>query len=327
MPTTPRVPDALRHRPFTRAQALDEGLTPRMLNGASYRRLFPRVWVHRAHEMSEDDWIAAARLAVPSRAHLTDVSRLRLAGVEVGPVLPVHFVVQGDLHLDLERIVVHRTERLPPLDTEGVSLASAYLHWCGRAMVIEAIGVGDELLRTGAMSVLELAELARRDRWRAGAREAAWISAFLRENVRSRRESSARAYLMFAGLPEPELNGLIVHEGRVITASDLLYRRYRTVAEYDGGHHQRDRRQYLDDLARNQDYRDLGLEYVIATKETSPQRFVAQVYDRIVRRGYAGPPPCFGGRWASLFRPIAQLGRLAERPHAASGDVRTSRAG
>ena len=193
--------------------------------------------------------------------------------------------------------------------TSASTPASAYLHWCARATVIEAIGVGDELVRRGAMTLVELVELAHRDRWRAGACEATWISAFLREKVRSPQESSARAYLLFGGLPEPEVNGLIVQDGRVVTEADLSYREYATVAEYDGGHHQSDRRQYLDDLARNQDYRDLGLECGIVTKETSPQRFVAQVYDRIARHGFTGPPPCFGPRWQSLFWPIARARR------------------
>jgi hypothetical protein len=51
--------------PFTRAMAREAGLTDRMLQGNSFVRVMPRVWRHRDHVMTDDDWRVAAALALP----------------------------------------------------------------------------------------------------------------------------------------------------------------------------------------------------------------------------------------------------------------------
>ena len=75
-----------------------------MFKGRRLVRVFPRVWRHRDHEMTEDDWVAAARLTLPAGALLTGSSRIRQLGLDLGSTLPLHFVVQGDLHLVVDGI-------------------------------------------------------------------------------------------------------------------------------------------------------------------------------------------------------------------------------
>lgn len=296
------IPKPLRHRPFTRAEALEHGLTPRMLDGARYVRLYPRVWRARDHDMTDDDWRAAASLALPPDAHLTGLSRLQHCGLELGPRFPIRFVVEGDLHLAFDHVFLHRTKKLPPTDSVGVAVPAAFISFCAKARTIDAIKAGDWLLHHGHMTVREVRDLALAELWRPGAHEAIWVLPYLDGRARSQKESETRSVLEFAGLPRPDVNAPVQLDGLVVIV-DLLYRLYRTVVEYEGNQHQVDRGQYRADLDRYSLMRDAELRYVLLTHETlrSPRHAVVQVHRQLVRGGYDGPPPCFRGQWDLLF--------------------------
>ncbi|MGZ5405291.1 MAG: hypothetical protein ACXWDL_11635, partial [Nocardioides sp.] len=77
---------------------------------------------------------------------MTGLTRIQELGLDLGPRWPLRFVVEGDLHLAVEGVFLHRTKRLPP-DAHGMATpAAAYLAYCRRARVIDAIKVGDWLL-------------------------------------------------------------------------------------------------------------------------------------------------------------------------------------
>jgi len=308
MPAPRPIPELLRHGPFTRDEALRAGFPAAALLGRRFTRLFPRVWVCADHQMDDPDWIEAARLAMPDRAMLTGISRLQLLGLDFGPLRPFHFVVSGDLHLDVDDIFLHRTVVLPPLDDEGVTPAAAFIAYAAEARVIDAIKVGDWLLQHRHMTLEELLAIAFRDRWRPGSREARWISRYLDPGSRSLRESESRAVLVFSGLPAPEVNKDVCNaRGELLGCGDLVYLLWKLLVEYEGRQHLLDPRQFTTDIDRYRDFRDEGWRYVQVTKEKldRPKKLVSEVYAQLVRGGYAGPAPVFGARWASLFAPIA----------------------
>ncbi len=137
------VPEDLCGRPFSRSEAIAHGVTSRVLHGQRFVRVLPTVYRCRDHEMGPDDWVTGARLALPGTAHLTGITRIQQLGLDFGPRLPVRFVVEGDLHLAFDEIFLHRTKKLPPTDEEGVTPAAAYIAYCRRARVIDAVKVGD----------------------------------------------------------------------------------------------------------------------------------------------------------------------------------------
>src|SRR5689334_20131914 len=98
--------------PFHMDAAAELGVTRRVLE-RRFARLHPRVWVHPDHPMTHADRMAAAALAMPDHAHLTDISRLQQLGLPCGPRSPIRFVVVGDLHIAMEGVFLHRTKRLP----------------------------------------------------------------------------------------------------------------------------------------------------------------------------------------------------------------------
>jgi hypothetical protein len=132
------IPSELTRGVFTRDTALALGVSGRMLEGRRFISVFPRVWRHRDHVMTRDDWRRAATLALPDPAHLTGISRIQALRLDHGPRSPIRFVIQGDLHIDIEEIFLHRTKQLPPLDDVGVTPASAFIAYAAQARVIDA---------------------------------------------------------------------------------------------------------------------------------------------------------------------------------------------
>lgn len=257
--------------------------------------------------MTHADWIAAARLTLPPGAHLTGITRLQQLGLDYGPRWPIRFVVDTDLHLSVEGVFLHRTKQLPPVGPDGVCVAGAFIAYCARARVIDAIKVGDWLLRHRHVCIEEVRSLAASAFWRNGAHETLWVLEHLDGRSRSFKESETRAVLCFSGLPTPEVNVPVDVGEDVTVIVDLLFRRWGQVVEYEGSHHQEDRVQYVADIDRYGLLRDASIPYVQVTKEklAHPKTLCGEVYRALIARGYDGPPPTFGERWRQLFLPLS----------------------
>jgi very-short-patch-repair endonuclease len=302
------LPPALQGRPFTRRQALDLGVSPKTLRGKRFVRLHRNVYCLAA-DAAQDLGLEAARLALPADAHLTDISRLQALGLEYGPVTPLHFVKQGELHLDIPGIFLHRTKQLAPTDEVGVIPEAAFIAYCRRARVIDAIKVGNWLLQHDHMELSRLIDLAGAHTWRDGAFEALYVANHLTADSRSLKESETAAVLEFAGLPRPRFNVelAVVTSRRVI--GDLVYEEWLVVVEYEGRHHQELREQYVVDIERYKALRDHGVRYVQITDEKleRPRRAVRAVHDELCAAGYDGPAPSFGEQWQVLFTRVSKI--------------------
>ncbi|MEG9226186.1 hypothetical protein [Aeromicrobium sp. Sec7.5] len=328
MPRAPRIPDHLRHRPFTRSEALEAGMTSRQLQGRELRRLHPGVWVWTRHELTHGDEIAAARLAVPNRSRVSHLTRIHQLGLDHGPPRPIHLSIVGDHHLDLQGVFLHRTEVMPPCDEVGVIGSAAFLGYAASARVIDLIVAGDWLLHHGHMTLAGLRELAWRDRWRPGAREALWVAPYLDGGARSPGESETRVFLQFAGLPRPHVNVRLADEPHAPT-SDLWLPEWRTAVEYEGSQHFLDPDQIRRDIGRYAWMRSRDIAYLQVTgaMRAQPRAMVVSAHALLVERGYRGNPPGFGPMWRLLFgrcprkavswQPHPDLERLpAHRPSA-----------
>lgn len=303
------IPQDLLTGPFTRPQALAAGATKAMLAGRRFVRVHPRVWRHRDHELTWEEQIEAARLALPPGVRLTHISAIQCLGLDFGPRAPVHFVVEGDLHLALDGIFLHRTKALAPADDRAVEPAAAFIAYCSTARKIDAIKVGDWLLHHGHMTIDGLRALALADPWRDGADEALNVLDWLDGRSRSLKESELRAVLRACGLPAPEPNRAVDLGEDAIAIGDLVFVDQGLVLEFQGGHHQEDRTQYVSDIERFQLFRDHGVPYIEVTRETlgRPKTLVGVVFRQLLRLGYDGPPPVFGDQWTNLFRPVREL--------------------
>lgn len=303
-------PSRLLDRPFTRAEALACGVTPRGLQGKRFVRVFPRVWRHRDLVMTHDRWVQAGRLALPDGAVLTGISRIQQLGLDTGPRLPLHFVVVGDLHLEIGGIFLHRTVLLPPLAADGeATAAAAFVSYCTHARLIDAVKAGDWLLHHGHMTCDELTGLLDEQPWRDGGEEARIVAPFLNGRSRSVKESETRLLIIAAELPEPDVNVAVPGIVEAEVTGDLVYIVYLVVVEYEGAQHQEDRRQYLGDVDRYGLMRRHDVRYVQVTNEKlrAPRSVPRAVHAELRAAGYDGPPPRFDGLWPFIFRPVREL--------------------
>jgi hypothetical protein len=94
-----------------------------------------------------------------------------------------------------------------------------------------------------------------------------------------------------------------------VVIGDLVLRPWGLVLEYEGEHHQTERLQYSSDIDRYEVLRRNDIPYLLVTHErlARPRRLVLAVHRELTELGYDGPPPAFGERWRSLFRPIREV--------------------
>jgi hypothetical protein len=266
--------------------------------------------------MTWEDHVAAARLALPGSACTTGVTRIQQLGFDVGPRSPLHFVVEGDLHLTLDGVFLHRTVAMPPNDAGAVSTEAAFVAFCAEARTIDAIKVGCALLHAGLLDLGRLEEILVEEKWRRGVPETAYVLPFLNGRCRSMPEAELFACIVFAGLPVPEINRELEVAPGIVLTPDMWFERYEQAIEYEGSQHQEDRGQYTADIDRYGLYRRHGVHYEQITRERmrSPKATVRLVHRALVDGGYDGPQPDFDGLWPTLF---ARLSDVVRPPRAA----------
>ena len=153
-----------------------------------------------------------------------------------------------------------------------------------------------------------LEQLLTEERWRRGVPETSYVLPFLDARCRSLPEAELLAFVVFAGLPMPEVNGRSTLADGTELTPDQRFADYDLVLEYEGSQHQEDRRQYNADIDRYAAYRRNRVPYEQVTKERlrSPKATVRMVHAR--------PGPL------RLRRTAARLRRLvAVALHAAPG--------
>lgn len=201
---------------------------------------------------------------------LTSLSALRVWG---GP-LPAQFSGDWRIHVARRRgfsfprrvnVVGHLLTFLPgeTVEYDGVRLTSPARTWLDLAPLLaidELVAVGDFLVcahgpdfprpRVPLCSIDDLREAVSRHRGMRGLKTARAALELVRVGCDSAPETRMRLALVEAGLPEPELNHVLVgHEGQPVLWPDAAYPQWRIALQYDGRHHAGEE-QYLRDIER-----------------------------------------------------------------------------
>lgn len=229
-------------RPFTRADALAAGISPRMLRGSRFRRIFRDIYIEASVPESEHERVVAALMLHPQAAFASHTTAARHRGVVVPDSSLVHISVfePNDRRWNPgikphvapagTQVVVHKDIRVSEPVRMFIELAAVL-------ELVDVVVAGDNMLRVFKMTAAQLcAGLAEsRDYWSGAARYAA---GFVRDEVDSPMETRLRLLLVLAGLPEPEVNVRIRDErGEVVMRFDLAYRSRRLAVEYEGRQH------------------------------------------------------------------------------------------
>ncbi len=299
--TRPRpLPTELSNRPFSVEEARAHGVTPGRLRGNDLTRPFrgvrlgPASWreLEECHsyaaKMRPSDYFSHATAA---RIHGLPLPwRLQSGSVHVTAVLPAgrprgRGVSGHAVERALARVVV----------VQGLRVSHPVEAWCELAASLtltELVAVGDALVcRQRPLATMDdLMDAVGR---RSGRRGCAALRAAL-EHIRPRtdswEETMLRLDLAAAGLPEPEVNGVICDEnGAFVAYGDLVYRRYKVVVEYDGEQHRTDGAQYQRDIERLDELARLGWRVVRFTRlhrGATRREWIGRVIAALTSRGW-----------------------------------------
>ena len=310
VPTPLPIPAAIRERPFTLAHARDCGIDRHALAGSRFRRLFSGVYICAETPLDLDTWLEAAFLIAPPDSIATGLTGLRCRSIDIGPRWPLHLATSFDTRVRRPRVRMTRLTRLPANDGRLAAPANCFVAACGHVDLLDAVTIGDWLLRNGVTrSDLDAAVAASHGRGVILARRAMTL---VRERVESPRETYVRLMLVLAGLPEPRCNPNLGSSVTFIGRADLAYLAYRLIVEYDGRFHT-DEENWDDDLDRVDDFADAEWAHirVTARRLRRPRAMVMRIHHRLTQRGFVGAAPTFNDEWIRLF----ETRTAAQRAH------------
>lgn len=300
-------------RPFTRADAVAAGIDPRLLRGKRFRRIFKGVYISAEAAPSPLHRVEAAVILHPPGAFASHVSAARVYDVPVPHFADEHVTVFSEKdrrrRAGIRCHVAPRTARTGRFKGIRVSLPiPMFIELASILSLVDLVVVGDALVRRRAFTPEQLVRACRESRDRH-ARSALRAASLVRDGVDSPMETRLRLLLVLAGLPEPEVNHLVVDaHGRVVRRFDLSYPEHKLIVEYDGRQHAEDPDQYTSDIYRREQLDDWGWRIVVVTAKgifRRPEETLQRVRDALRARGAAGIPHQLDDGWRHHF-PVQQ---------------------
>ncbi len=287
------VPPHLHGRPFTTEEALRAGVSPRMLAGQRFVRI--HTGVHRTADTPPTLalLLVAARMVLPQDAVVSHLTALRLRGLEIGPLLPLHFSTNRPREMDRKNLVLHRRQDLlRPILLDGFATLDPIRTFVDVATKLDdrrLLWVGDWLAQHSEMSIPRLCEFVRVSHL-DGVQRSRRVAPLVRGGVESVQESNVRWHIVRAGLPEPEVNWDIHDDhGAWLARGDLVFRSWKVLVEYDGWHHERDAAQRQRDHLRREALEAAGWRVIVlsAADLRKPHVIIVRIRQALRQRGLA----------------------------------------
>lgn len=301
------ISPALHGLPFTSQQAHALGVTRAMLRGARFRKLLTNVYVLATLIMTQELWIRAALLILPSDAVISHVTALQMYGVDLGPKRILHFSTNTTAQTREDRLTLHRRKgTLTRYLHKGFWITGPDRTFVDTALqlgFVARVQAGDALLDAKATTYDALGDYLQRSHIN-GVRRARQAFQFVREGAESPMETMLRLMIVFARLPEPECNKNILDDlGRFIARGDLIYFPWKVVVEYDGWQHERDPKQRQRDRERLEALEAAGWRVIVVTSEDlkNKKQVVWRVHAALIARGCECHRPHFNIMWTRWF--------------------------
>ncbi|RUQ34252.1 hypothetical protein D8M33_01340 [Micrococcus sp. HSID17245] len=258
-------------RPFTRGDLRAAGVSERLVRGGDARRV-----THGVHRLRSDhlgSWAELGYAEAPAPFAPEETAAIVAASGGVAShltalllhrvPLPPFLAEDGTVHVSrphprgasVRPEITSHARLVPAADVtvlHGIRLTSLERSWADLAALVRpgmlepAVAAGDVLVhrpwspegrRSPRTTTAALrSALLRAGRFK-GVRTARAALELVRVGADSPQETALRLALVYAGLPEPELQ-LVLHPGRSRSPdADLGWRQWRLVVHYDGGHH------------------------------------------------------------------------------------------
>lgn len=154
----------------------------------------------------------------------------------------------------------------------------------------EAVKRMDALMHAQAFSAEDVVLLAKRHAGARGLRRLRTALPLVDGGAASPKETWLRLLLIDAGFPVPETQIPVVDGFYPVGWVDMGWRQYQVAAEYDGDHHRKDRRTYVNDQRRAHKIAALGWNVVRVIAEDKPADIIKRVHAALAGRGYRGTP-------------------------------------
>lgn len=238
------VPAELTAGPFTRVDALRAGLDRWHLEGTSWRRLGPAVYVWSGLPDTSELKIEAALRRLPSSAVFSGLTAAWLHGLDVVPCDPVEVTIPKGIGVWARTGIAVRRAALVPGEVvkrrglRATSLLRTLSDLSIRLSVTEAVVVADMALHARLASIADLNALCVARAGRVGVATLRRVAGFAEPATESPMESRLRMVLVLGGLPRPKAQvSLHDAQGRFVGRPDLYYPEHRLGIEYDGGIH------------------------------------------------------------------------------------------
>jgi very-short-patch-repair endonuclease len=298
-------------RPFTRADAVEAGISGKTLRGSRFRRIFHGVYVDARVPDAPLLRTQAALLLHPPHAFASHFSAGRVYGVP----LPDHPHEHVTVWLPEDRvfrvgIFPHATQYPTPDDVtevRGTRVSKPCRMFVELASVlglVDLVVVGDALIRLGLCTREQLTEYCRASpaQHAGDARRAA---AYVRDRVESAMESRLRMLIVLSGLPEPEVNWEVGDDdGVALYRFDLGYVALKLAVEYDGRQHAESSYQWKRDLERREWMDRHGWRVVVVTSDglfREPLRTILRIREALAERGQYVPSALMSEDWRPHF--------------------------
>ncbi len=281
-----------RH-PFSRADARAAGIPLSDLLGPRYQRILydryvlaslPVTWRLRAE--------AALRVSGPG-AYASHHTAAILWGGCVPESLEVHITVPSAVHRSRRQGVrAHADDRRSvPTILRGLPVSSPAQTFIDLAPILDLVDLvilGDSLVKARRLRIEDLIQAT--TAWSGrGVRRARRAASLVRDGVDSPMETRLRLLLVFAGLPEPEVNFVLRHpDGSWWMRYDLYYAGQRLLVEFDGRRHAEDSDQWHHDIRRREQLDSDGLRVIVVTGKdfyTQPEVVLRRVREALIDRG------------------------------------------
>ncbi len=283
--------------PFTRAEALDNGITASQLRGRGYRQLFQGCYVVAGADRDSVQRVRAALGLHPPGAFASHLSAARLYGLPVLHTPDEHVTVlrKSDRrlrdgvrsHVCSDETHVTMRHGLPvscPADT-FVALAPLLA-------LVDLVAVGDAMVKS-RLTTPEALVAAVAHSGQRGALRARRAAGFVRDGVDSPMETRLRMLIVLGGLPEPRVNHILRDlAGEWVARFDLSYLDYSVIVECDGRQHAEDASQWQHDLERRELLENAGWKLVVVTSKgiyREPEQTLERVSRALRLRGCRVP--------------------------------------
>jgi hypothetical protein len=244
--------------PFTRAEALQAGITPAGLRGRDYVRLHRNVYVSRRVTRTLAVRARAALKVAPAGTVVSHHPAALLWGGTVPGSAEIHVRIPIASTLQMSGIRTHEIRGTAAVSRRvGLPVTSpeqTFLDMATYLDLVQLVVLADRLVRRGVTTPERLLAAARA--WSgpnsAVLRRAAGL---VRCGVDSAPESRLRMLMVLAGFPEPVVNHVIRDDvtGDWLRRFELAYPELRLAVEYEGRLHREEDEVWDADIERRED--------------------------------------------------------------------------